>query len=124
MSLTMRDMGFFAVMTVAGILPQLQCDYAQLVCPLQKITCQCVVTGDFQNIFWRLQSELIASFDHLGQCALVNSNCSAATVEVLASGLSSNISFVAELQPGLVTIGCLDADFTSSSLSYSVGRSF
>ena len=124
MSLTTRNRGFLAAMTVAGLLPQLQCDYVQLVCPLQKITCQCVVTGDLQSIFWRVQSELIASFDHLGQCALFNSNCSAATVEVLASGLSSNISFAAELQPGPITIECINADFTSSSLSYSVGRSF
>ena len=119
-----HDMRFFAAMNVAGILPQLECDHNDLVCPLQKITCQCVVTGDFQVLLWKFSSEFIAVFDHLGQCYLVSTNCSAATAEVLASGISSNISFVTELQPGPVIIECQDAYSTSSYLSFSVGMFF
>ena len=119
--LNMRDMGFLAAMTVAGIVQQLECDHGQLVCPLQNITCQCVGTEKFTGIMWRLRSELIAAFDVFGQCTFSATNCSAATVEVLDSGLSSNVSFVAEqLQPGPLTIECKDAILTSS-LSFSIG---
>ena len=112
--------GYLAAMTVAGIVPQLECNHDQLVCPLQNITCQCVVAEEFSSIRWRLRSELIAAFDHQGECTSLETSCSAATVEVLASGLSSNISFVAELQPGPLTIECQEAILTSS-LSFSIG---
>ena len=118
------ELGFPVAMSVAGVSPQLACDHGQLVCPLQNITCQCVVTDEYPTIRWKLRSESIATFNHLGQCTLPKTNCSAATVEVLASGLSSNISFVAELQPGPVTIECQGAGITSSSLSFSLGMSF
>ena len=109
------------ILDITGTLEdQLECDHDQLVCPLQNITCLCVVTGSPQVIFWRLNSKLIAYFDHQGQCGLTNNNCSA-TVEVLQSpqGLSSNVSFVAELQPGPTTIECRDTDANSYTLSFS-----
>ena len=117
-------MGFLAAMTVVGILPQLQCDNGQLVCPLQNITCQCVVTGEFLSIRWRLRSEFIAAFDFNGQCGLMSTNCADATVEVLASGLSSNVSFVADLQPGPLTIECQESYTLASSKLFSIGMSF
>ena len=117
-------MGFLVAMSIAGISPQLECDHGQSVCPLQNITCQCVVTDEYSSLRWKLRSELIAAFDHHGQCTLAETNCSAATVEVQASGLASNISFVAELQPGPVTIECRGAGITSSSLSFFLGMFF
>ena len=115
-------MEFLAAMTITGTLAgQLQCDHDQLVCPLQNITCQCVVTGPGQAIAWRLNSKIIASFDFLGQCTLTSTNCFFASVAVLESpqGLSSNVSFVAELQPGPTTIECRDADAKSYTSLYS-----
>ena len=106
---------FFAGMTPMGKLEgHLQCDHDQLVCSLQNITCQCVMTGQGQVIVWSLNSELIAVFHFHGQCALKSSNRSA-TVEVLQSPqeLLSNVSIVAELQPGPIAIECRDADAKS-----------
>ena len=113
-------MEFLAAMTLTGALAdQLQCDGDQLVCPLQNITCQCVVTGPVQAMAWRWNSKLIAGFDRLGQCTLTSTNCYA-TVEVLQSpqGLSSNVSFLAELQPGQIKIECRDGNGESYTLSF------
>ena len=116
-----HDMEFFATMSIGGVSPQLECNHGQSVCPLQNITCQCVVTDEYPSLRWKLGSELIAAFDLFGQCTFAETNCSAATVAVLAIGLSSNISFVAELQPGPVTIECQGVGTISSSLSFSFG---
>ena len=102
-------------------MPELQCDHNQLVCPLQNITCQCVVveTEMFkQTIVWYLDSELIIVFNHLGNSQVVNANYTA-TVDVLENGLSSNLSFPAELQSGPLTVECEDADFKFNSRSFS-----
>ena len=102
-------------MTLSGILSKLQCSHDQLVCPLQNITCQCVVTGAVQTIRWTLHSEIIAQFDISGKALVSNPNYPA-TIEILETGQSSNVSFVAELQPGLSTIECTGfaAHFNSS----------
>ena len=118
-----RYMGFLAAMSIAGISPQLECGHGPLVCPLQNITCQCVVTEEYSGIRWKLRSEIIASFNYVGDCIFPITNCASATVEILASGLSSNISFVAELLPGPLTIECQGGGFTSS-LSFFFGMSF
>ena len=106
-------------MTVTVALPELQCNHDQLVCPLQNITCQCVAMGMGQAIIWKFHSELIASFDADGKPIVTNTNYPA-TVEVLESGQSSNVSFPAELQPGPMTVECIDADFNSETWSYSI----
>ena len=103
-------------------MPELQCDHNQLVCPLQNITCQCVVveTETFKQIVvWYLDSELIIVFNHLGSSQVVNANYTA-TVDVLENGLSSNLSFPAELQSGPLTVECVDVDFESNSRSFSI----
>ena len=106
-------------MTVTGMLPELQCDHDQLTCPLQNITCQCVVMGTAQVIIWRLGSELIALFDQEGNNLASKTNYSV-TVEVLENGLSSNVSLPAELKSEPATLECLDASLKSSNWSYSI----
>ena len=106
-------------MTVSGMLPELQCDQGKLACPLQNITCQCVVTGTAQTIAWRLGSKLIAQFNDVGETLISNANYPA-TFQVLANGLSSNVSLPAELKSDPDTVECLDAMFKSSTWSYSI----
>ena len=108
-----------AAMTVSGMLPELQCDQGQLVCPSQNITCQCVVTGTAQTITWRLGLILIAQFNQEGETLISNANYPA-TFEVLENGLSSNVSLPADLKSDPVTVECLDATFKSSTWSYSI----
>ena len=106
-------------MTVTVALPELQCNNDQLVCPLQNITCQCVAMGTGQAIIWKLHSEVIASFETNGKPIVTNANYPA-TVEVLEGGQSSNVSFPAVLQPGPMTVECIDGDFKSETWSYSI----
>ena len=106
-------------MSVSGMLPELQCDQEQPVCPSQNITCQCVVTGTAQTITWRLGSKVIAQFNHKGETLISNANYTA-TFQVLENGLSSNVSLPAELKSDPVTVECLDATFKSSTWSYSI----
>ena len=106
-------------MTVTGMLPVLQCDQAQPLCPLQNITCQCVVAGTAQTIFWRVGSEFIVQFNQEGETVFSNTNYST-TVEVLENGLSSNVSLPAGLKSDPVTVECLDANVKSSTWSYSI----
>ena len=113
---------FLAAMIVAGTLPELQCDHDQLVCPLQNITCHCVVT-EF-TLSWTLDSKLIAQVNRQEKIVL-NANYSV-TVKVLEDGLnvSSNVSFVPELKSGPVTLLCQDIK-GMSTWSYSlVGQFF
>ena len=111
-------------MTVVGMLPELQCDHDQLVCLLQSITCQCVVTGTNvlpPALFWYLHSELVGQFDHLGNSLASNTNYTyTATVKVLQNELSSNLSFPAELQSGPLTVECENADLNSNTKSFSI----
>ena len=107
-------------MAVAGALPGLQCDHDQPVCPLQNITCQCVVIGTEEfppNIYWYLHSEFVVHFNHLGKGQVNNPNYTA-SAEVLENGLSSNLSFPAELQSGALTVECVDVNFESSNWSF------
>ena len=106
-------------MTVAGMLPELQCDHDQLVCPLQNITCQCGVTEMPLAISWFLGSEGITQFDSLGQSVSENTNYSA-TAAVVGNGLLSNLSLHADPQSSPVTVHCEDAHGQSNTLSYSV----
>ena len=109
-------------MAVAGMIPELECDHDQLVCPLENITCQCVVTGTkvvLPAIFWFLHSEVVGQFDHLGNSLISNTDYTT-TVEVLENSLSSNLSFPAELQSGPLTVECVDADLNSNAKSFSI----
>ena len=113
---------FLAAMAVGGMLPEMQCNHDQRVCPLQNITCQCVVTEtetSKQTLSWYLHSELVGHFTHLGNSLVSNTNYPA-TVEVLENGLSSNLSFPAEVKSGTLTVECVNVDFESSYLSYSI----
>ena len=108
-------------MTVTGMLPELQCDHDQLGCPLQNITCHCVVTGTAPTIFWRVGSEFIAQFNQEGETVFIKANYSIyTTVEVLENGLSSNLSLPAELKSDPVTVQCFDALLKSSTWWYSI----
>ena len=109
----------FAAMTVTGMLPQLQCNHNQLTCALQTIICQCVVTGTGQFITWKLDMKLIAQFDVLGQSVFSDSNYPA-TAENLENGLSSNVSFSAELKSDPVTVQCSDVAGKSSAWSFPI----
>ena len=109
-------------MAVAAMLPELQCDRDQLVCPLENITCQCVVTGTnvlLPVIIWVLHSEIVAQFDDLGN-SLASKTDYTTTVEVLENALSSNLSFPAELQFGPLTVACVDGDAKSTTMSFSI----
>ena len=109
-------------MAVAEKLPELQCDHDQLLCPLQNITCQCVVveTGMFkQTIVWYLDSDFVVQFTYLGNRVVGNADYTA-TVEVLENGLSSNLSFPSELRTGPLTVQCEDAAFKSNTRSFSI----
>ena len=112
----------FTVMAVTGsILPELQCNHDHLVCPLQTITCQCVVTGVLQSIFWEINSEIIAVVVHVGQSVIIQALYpTIATGKLVENGVSSNVSFVAELQFGPVTIRCIDDTEQSKNSSYSI----
>ena len=103
--------------------PELQCSHHQLVCPLQNITCQCVVTGQPQAIFWTLHTELIAQFGNKGQ-SVFNNPKYPATGKMLANGLTSNMSFSAELQTDPKTVECRDANAQSDTWSYSINGLF
>ena len=99
--------------------PELQCDKDQFVCPavVQNITCQCVVMGTnilLRTLFWFVDTDLIGYFDHLGSSVYINPNYTA-TVELLENGLSSNLCFPAELQSGILTVECEDADLLGNS---------
>ena len=105
-------------MTVTGMLPELNCDYDQLTCALQTITCQCVVAETVHGITWMLGSETIALFDQFGEIVVSYPNYPA-TVKVLENGwLSSNVSLSAELKFGPVTVVCLGSLGKSSTWSY------
>ena len=108
-------------MTVTGVLPELQCDQDQLVCPLENITCQCVGTGMELTISWILDSKLIAQFSPEGESLFSNASYPA-TAKMLENGLSSNISFLAELKSDPVTLECLSVGETiaSNTWSYSI----
>ena len=104
-------------MTVTGMLPELHCNHSQLTCALQTITCQCVVTGTGQQIIWKLDMEPIAQFDLLGKSVFSNPSYPA-TAEVLENGLSSNVSFPAELKSDPVTVQC-SSGFAGQSSTWS-----
>ena len=109
-------------MAVAATSPELQCDHDQLVCPLENITCQCVVMGTkvvLPVIIWYLHAELVGQFDDLGNSLASNTDYTT-TVEVLENGLSSSLSFPAELQSGPLTVECVDGDAKSTTLSFSI----
>ena len=105
-------------MAVTGMSPELQCDHDQLVCPLQNITCQCVVTEEYSYIIWYLHSEFVGYFSYFGSSVIGNPNYTA-TVEVLGKGLlSSNLSFPAELQSGPLTVECEDANAIPNNMLF------
>ena len=112
-------------MCVTGILPELNCDHDQLVCPFQTVTCQCVVIGMVPGtvLAWRLDSKLIAQFTHEGESIYVAANYNA-TGEMLQNGVSSNLSFVVQLQSGPVTLECIDSDGISNTWSCSIVGQF
>ena len=109
-------------MAVAATSPELQCDHDQLVCPLENITCQCVVTGTnlvLPFLIWYLHSEIVDQFDDLGNSQVSNTGYTT-TVEVLENALSSNLSFPSELQSGPLTVACVDGDAKSTTMSFSI----
>ena len=107
---------------------ELNCNQDHLVCPLQSITCHCVVIGNDQLLAWKSQSQLIVQFTTNGQTVapLTNANYTV-TFKQLENDegdkLSSNLSFTALLQTHPMTIQCLDIDENTLNFSYSiVGR--
>ena len=109
---------------VTGIFTELQCDHNQLVCPLQNISYPCVVTGTILAMIWRLNSQNIALFNNLRESTFSNINYFA-TGKIVQTGLSSNLSFSAELQSGPVTLECKDGNGISNTWSHSiVGRCY
>ena len=91
------------------------------MCPLQTIICHCVVTAN--TVFWRLDEEITVYVDHTGLIYVSNTKYSA-TVKVLEDELSSNVSFVAELESGPVTLQCQDYNGISTWQYSIVGQFF
>ena len=109
-------------MAVAATSPELQCGHDQLVCPLENITCQCVVTGTkfvLPAIIWYVHSQPVGFFDQDGFSYFSFPNYTT-TVEVLENGLSSNLSFPAELQSGPIIVECKDTNAQSTNRSFSI----
>ena len=104
---------------------ELQCNHDQLVCPMQSITCQCVVMGEAQILTWTSQSQVIAQFGAFGQTLIPLTNTAyTVTVEELENEVSSNLSFTAQLYSDLVTIQCLDFNENYFKFSYSIVGGF
>ena len=99
---------------------ELQCSGDQLVCPLQSITCQCVVKGDVLIITWKSQSQIITQLEASGHINVpVTKTNFTVTVEGSTNEMSSNLSFTAQLQSDATTIKCLNFNENSLNFSYS-----
>ena len=109
----------------------MSCNQDHLVCPLQNITCHCVVIGnDHQILTWTTQSQVIVQFSTGGQTIAPPTNTNyTVTVEQSENDngleeLSSNLSFVAQLQSHPLTIECLDISENFLNFSYSIVGGF
>ena len=110
---------------------ELSCNQDHLVCPLQSITCHCVVIGnDHQILTWKAQSQVIVQFNTGGQTIAppTNTNYTVTFEESEYDNgpdeLSSNLSFIAQLQSHSVTIQCLDLTENFLNFSYSIVGGF
>ena len=100
----------------------LQCNHDQIVCPLQNITCQCVVEGTEPTLVWKLQSSIVAQFDSNATSFLPPTNFEIiSTATAQGNEISSTMSFTAQLQYNLmntVTMECSDNGTYPLSSSY------
>ena len=93
-----------------------------MICPLENVTCQCMVEGMKQNLVWKMQSQTIVQIDSDGRFTL-----SPTDSDIVATALSqenkilSNLSFTAQRwADDSMTVECFDDGENFMSASYAV----
>ena len=113
------------ISAIHGEVLELRCNHDALICPLQNVTCLCLVTGSRSGLAWKMQSQIVAQFSSSGKVVQPPADSAIeAKAQDQGNGVSSNLSFIAQSQDETMAVECSDDGVNSISSSYTVVGGF